>query len=56
MSEPIIRALIEAAEQLRQDLLQRGEKDDDGTVVVNASHGRWARFCEALREAKVKYR
>jgi hypothetical protein len=55
MTTPEMRALIKAAEELRQDLLMRGEHEKDGTIVVNASHGRWMRFCEALREAKVKH-
>lgn len=40
--------LVEAAKALRDDLLMRAEKDDDGTLIVNASFGRWRRFCDAL--------
>ena len=40
--------LVKAAKALHEDLLQRGERDDDGVIVVNASFGRWKRFCDAL--------
>lgn len=49
------RVIDKAGDELRQDLLMRGEKDDDGTIVVDASHGCWTRFCIALRDAKVKH-
>lgn len=45
------RELLEAAKELRDDLLMRGERDADGTIIVNASFGRWKRFVEAIARA-----
>lgn len=45
--------LLEAAKGLRDDLLLRAEVDcEDGTRVVNASHSRWRRFCDAIDAAE----
>ena len=43
-----IAALIEAAEELRDDLLMRAEIDREGIAVVAAGNGVWCRFNDAL--------
>ena len=42
------QVLTDASIQLRDDLLMRGERDDDGTIIVNASFSRWLSFNKAL--------
>jgi hypothetical protein len=43
--------LLTAAIALRDDLLMRGKREPDGTIIVNASAGRWMRFNEAIDTA-----
>ncbi len=41
-------ALLKAAIELRDDLLLRGEVEEDGITTVNVSQGRWMRFNDAI--------
>lgn len=40
--------LRRAGEALRQDLLDRGTLEADGTITVDVSQGAWLTFCAAL--------
>lgn len=42
------RELLQLLESIRNDMLMRGTKDEDGTTVVEMSAGLWFRLNEAL--------
>jgi hypothetical protein len=42
--------LLSAAMDLRDDLIARAERDGED-IVVSASAGKWARFCDAISAA-----
>ncbi len=54
MSPEHAKELLAACKEIRDDLLMRGEKDVDGTIVVNASFSRWLRFTRAISASEGK--
>lgn len=44
--------LLKACDSIQDDLLMRGDSDDDGTRAVNVSSSIWNEFCDALVQAK----
>lgn len=44
--------LLSAAKRIRDDLRMRGEREPDGTIVVDCSRGVWASLIETIEESE----